>query len=787
MSVQDRLRAVAAGWPATPRVLLRRGLEACRLANSGIVDLQYYQAQTGQTFRNVRAVAWHYLAEGSAAGLSVHPLFEPEVVARRMQHLDGDPTLGYLVASSLYKKHSPHPVFNLRAAKEALAARGIESSSGPWLAWVRSATPETPVPVSRGMTPTTWGRLRAVLLRSASEWRAQLEEEAPVKFPTADTPRESRLTSIVVPPSDKLSDSLQRLALLGGPDDARELVFVGVRTRSQFTSMTALGLFRPIRIAHGLGSLAAVWNSGAAASSGETLVFVSAASRLGPEAVTQLVAALDDPGTGVVQPLNEKPDMTINSAGACFPPTDVVPSPLLAAHPVGDAVRLGPRVAIPAALSGVVAMRAGSFLALRGFDPDFGNDLSEVDLSLRAAQQGHGQTVLVPEARCTTKGLSDPYLPNPEASAKALKDRWAPPLPSSEPLLEAAGFRVTGYRATSRNTGGGTNGVQKPDVARLRSGLAALPSLRWTVDTSVTAGWWAEAWGDWHFARSLARALERLGQQVSVDTKQARGRSTRSLDDVVLTLRGLDAPDPVPGPVNLLWVISHPGEVTASEVGSYDAAFAASTTWAEDRSAQWGIRVDPLLQCTDAELFHPGRGVAEPSSNVVFVGNARRGSSRPILEHALDSGVELELYGTGWEGRAQEHLVAEKVPNADLGRIYAEAGVVLNDHWEDMRELGFISNRLFDAVACGARVLSDPVAGASELFGGSVVFCTTSSQVEQALRQPFDQNWPTAEQRRANAHRVLAEQSFDQRAAVLLARVIQVLGGATTDDASSSA
>ena len=78
----------------------------------------------------------------------------------------------------------------------------------------------------------------------------------------------------------------------------------------------------------------------------------------------------------------------------------------------------------------------------------------------------------------------------------------------------------------------------------------------------MTAGWWAQIWGDWHFANSLARALRRLGQDVAVDTKQARERETRRFDDVLLTLRGLDEVPPAPGRVNLIWVISHPDEVT---------------------------------------------------------------------------------------------------------------------------------------------------------------------------------------------------------------------------------
>ena len=42
--------------------------------------------------------------------------------------------------------------------------------------------------------------------------------------------------------------------------------------------------------------------------------------------------------------------------------------------------------------------------------------------------------------------------------------------------------------------------------------------------------------------------------------------------------------------------------------------------------------------------------------------------------------------------------------NEEVGALYASAGVVLNDHHDDMRRDRFLSNRLFDAAACAARI-----------------------------------------------------------------------------------
>src|SRR3712207_7051602 len=56
----------------------------------------------------------------------------------------------------------------------------------------------------------------------------------------------------------------------------------------------------------------------------------------------------------------------------------------------------------------------------------------------------------------------------------------------------------------------------------------------------------------------------------------------------------------------------------------------------------------------------------------------------------------LPIYQIAWGG----------VDNREVGVLSASAGIVLNDHPLDMRRDSFPPNRLFDAAACGARILS---------------------------------------------------------------------------------
>ncbi len=240
-------------------------------------------------------------------------------------------------------------------------------------------------------------------------------------------------------------------------------------------------------------------------------------------------------------------------------------------------------------------------------------------------------------------------------------------------------------------------------------------SARWAIKSPHPAGPRRRTWGDFHFAEALAAALEELGVEAAVDPLDSWYRESARDDDVTLTLRGLHRYRPTPGSVNLLWVISHPELVDDDELRDFDVVAAASHGWAQRRSGA-GVQIETLLQCTDADLFRPE--AADPGSGypLLFVGNSRR-ATRPLVEAAAASRPELRVIGGGWEGRLPEGvLVADHVDNAELPQLYRAAGAVLNDHWPAMAADGFLSNRLFDLTAAGARWVSDRAEGLLEVF-----------------------------------------------------------------------
>jgi spore maturation protein CgeB len=92
-----------------------------------------------------------------------------------------------------------------------------------------------------------------------------------------------------------------------------------------------------------------------------------------------------------------------------------------------------------------------------------------------------------------------------------------------------------------------------------------------------------------------------------------------------------------------------------------------------------------------------------------------------------------------------------------------------------MRREGFLSNRLFDAVASGARVISDDVDGLHDLFGSSVQVAEDASALQRLVSSDsLDRVFGDVEQRRSVARRVHREHSFAHRAGRLLELALEV-------------
>jgi GT2 family glycosyltransferase len=566
------------------------------------------------------------------------------------------------------------------------------------------------------------------------------------------------------------------------PREGAELVLVGVRLRrahhvlaSSIASVISGARFVSVPAAV---SMSAATNIGISHAGGATVLLVR------PEAMpprqpiaAPLAAVVDEPGVAVAQPLVVDLDGVVLSAGARFGAVNPHPELFLAGLPASDAVRIGQStVAAPAAP--MVALRTSTAVALRGLDPRFRSVLAETDLGLRARDAGLGESVVVPEAVITsrTSYAGADELIGALASLRA--GSAAPPPDRAADLLGAAGLEVTDERQrrlTSDPDDRAAPSVLVPElVVRAVQGIRETPPrLRWAIDIAAPAASRGDRWGDTYFARSLADALEKRGQHVAVDRRDARERDSRDHDDVLLVLRGLDRVTPRPGLLNVEWIISHPDMITPDEVAGFDLVYAASTSWSARMTREWGTPIQALLQCTDTRWFHPDRAEPDTGPGLLFVGNSR-GIYRYAVRSALAIGADLTLHGNDWtEFVERERIASGGVDNREVGVLYASAGIVLNDHHLDMRRDSFASNRLFDAAACGARILSDRIDGL-EIFSGLVLPFDDEHELARLVRPPYDA-FPDNAARREIAHRIIAEHSFDKRAETLVDDAVRTL------------
>ena len=300
--------------------------------------------------------------------------------------------------------------------------------------------------------------------------------------------------------------------------------------------------------------------------------------------------------------------------------------------------------------------------------------------------------------------------------------------------------------------------------------LAWAAATRYGLRIGVPSWEVAESWGDYHFARGLQRSLERAGNPTRIHFLPDWPSPVAAREDVTVHLLGLKEAPTRPAQVNVLWQISHPDISTPELYDRYDHVFVASDPFAARMALLAAVPVTPLHQATDPERFHPDP--SGPAHELLFVANARK-VRRRIVEDLAGTVHDLAVYGRNWTADLVDPgaVKGEGIHNVDLARYYSSAAIVLNDHWDDMRDEGFMSNRLYDALACGAFVISDHIDGIEAEFDDAVVTYRDRAELERLidryLADPDDRRRRGARGRAA----VIARHTFDVRAQVLIETV----------------
>jgi len=291
----------------------------------------------------------------------------------------------------------------------------------------------------------------------------------------------------------------------------------------------------------------------------------------------------------------------------------------------------------------------------------------------------------------------------------------------------------------------------------------------------------AARWGDTYLARDLRAALRTAGWPTRMHFHDRWNDPGVGEDDVVIDLLGRYVAETRPGTVRVLWQISHPELASADLYRSYDLVFVASDAFLELMAEQVpDLTLRPLHQATDPDRFRPTpKG---PAHELLYVANWRAG--RPIVEDLLPTERRLSVFGRGWTPDHLDpvHHAGESIPNDQLGPYYAAASIVLNDHAAGMRREGFLSNRLYDAAATGALVITDEVDGVADEFDGGVIVYRDRADLHQLidryLTNPAEARALGDRARRA----VVKRHTFAHRAGALIAAIEPLLARPETSD-----
>lgn len=726
------------------------------IRRSGLVDAEFYAAQLGVARVPTGVAIWHYVARGFRRGLSLNPLFDEVFAGGGLPEVFRVPALyAYLVGERA--TIAVHPWW------DAVAATGADGTPALERVWA-DRSQELALRVGDRQRRMTVEELRGTAIEAARAW-ARPERTARVRRESGRQVDSGVALVRLVQDRDrryhlKLAQAV-RLIEDGRWSASAGMVAVGA---SQWVSAAVLAEIAPelrVRLHPGRPGWAHVLTAEVAALDAQDVVVVlDARAEFADSEITALAA---EGRHSLATPAHRALDGTLAGIGSVQVGAGRAYR-ILRDHPYEDASLIADRVLeVPLATGRTFAVGLATYRAVGGVRANGGDELES--LSRRLAGSGTRSRVLLDIL---------PVLEEPELAfsrdARAMPERVNTvdaERRHAEQIISDAGFEVRGWRAAGRAS-------SVPVLQWRRPGPGA---QRWAIKICAPAGRPGAVWGDTHFAHGLANALRRRGHSVVIDAYDARDRDTGYLDDVSVAVRGpyrIDAPR---WGTSFEWIISHPDEVTRSEAAGYDRVFAASEGWSRRAGSRWGLRIDPLLEATDTDLFRPsGR---PRGSDIVFVGTAR-GIPRPSVVAPLGAGIPVRVYGPDWRPFIpQAAIAARSIPNSELPARYETASIVLNDQWPAMRREGFIAMRPFDAVAVGGRVVSEDVDGIEEIFEGAVVAYRSPAHLVELLRTDPADLFPDDERMAEISARIRRDHSFDARAAVLHAAAVAVAAAST--------
>jgi len=190
-----------------------------------------------------------------------------------------------------------------------------------------------------------------------------------------------------------------------------------------------------------------------------------------------------------------------------------------------------------------------------------------------------------------------------------------------------------------------------------------------------------------------------------------------------------------------------------NEFNQVDAVVMASKRITTEAKKQ-GVNAYYVPQFTNTQKFYVDIDEAL-KSEVLFVG--QNDFYRKAAPTIYEAGLPISIYGPKWtEGMSKAQYIDNKI----LRKYYSSAKIVLNDTRPDMRKLGFISNRIFDATACGTLVISDYMPEIEEIYGDAVPMWETEEELINLVKYYLNPEHENERKEKAELARQITLKNF---------------------------
>lgn len=243
--------------------------------------------------------------------------------------------------------------------------------------------------------------------------------------------------------------------------------------------------------------------------------------------------------------------------------------------------------------------------------------------------------------------------------------------------------------------------------------------------------------GDFFLADDLRQGLEKLGYQVECRFREDYDNMRLGNVGNVIYFKGYYNFKYLPGVdsgkrkyVLYLYYLEGMDPHILKEV---DVVVSASQKLMQEMLVPQKIKTAYVPQFTNPERFKPVNN-GKRAADVLFVGSNNSGKGRKSVDYAVSARANLSVYGKFWDSYLQpQYLKGNYIDNDELYRYYAGAKIVLNDHREDMRYFGFVSNRIYDVIASGGFILTDYLPEIEEAYGNSVATYKDETEFKEKL------------------------------------------------------